>query len=345
MKKLLAILLFAASSLAFALPSPQKIEQALAANDYASARSMTEEVLREKPEAAKAHLFNAYLLAHVDRNKVAAAEELKNVQRFDKKGDTKGSALFGRVVAELETIKSQPLPRTQIATPVQRTSYVQATPSQSGSHTFVYIIMGIGVLLVIGVVIANREPKIVTVREYHTTSVSPSARSYESDDYVGTRATRTVVQREYNPQPAYIGSAPAPQVIVNQAPSPVYGGGRSGGGMGMMGTAAAVAGGVVAGELLHDALSGGHRGHSRSSYDDEDDGYAARRRREQQDTYSAPAPSYDPTPAVDYESRASSFSSGSRDWDSGSSSSSSSSSSSDWDSGSSSSDSGGGSDW
>jgi hypothetical protein len=53
MKKwLLGAALAVISAVAFALPSPHQIEDALASHDYDTAKSMTQEVLRERPDSA-----------------------------------------------------------------------------------------------------------------------------------------------------------------------------------------------------------------------------------------------------------------------------------------------------
>jgi hypothetical protein len=103
MKKFIALIIMSLHCVvAFALPRPSQIEDALAGQHYAEARSMVAEVLREKPDSARAHLLNAYLLVHADRNKAAANAELQTAIGLDKRGDVKSSALFGRVVAEID---------------------------------------------------------------------------------------------------------------------------------------------------------------------------------------------------------------------------------------------------
>src|SRR6478672_5989220 len=101
-KALLGIALMLVALVALALPSPQQIEDALANKHYAEAKSMVQEVLREKPESARAHMLNAYLLIHVDKNRVAANAELQTAAGLDKKGDVKSSPLFGRIVTEID---------------------------------------------------------------------------------------------------------------------------------------------------------------------------------------------------------------------------------------------------
>lgn len=342
-----------------ASPSPKQIERALAANDMVAARGMVSEVLREHPNSPKAHLFNAYILEHADHNKAAANEELKQVVRLDHSGDVKGSALFGKVVAEIEApqpnvrkyVDRQPVPQPVSVAPV---SYAQK-PSQSGSNTIVYLLIGVGIVT-LGFLLYTfwGKPEVVVTHERNT------ERFYPRNTTVNGVTTRSVIDTEeyvrpvsrvrYNePSQRYIAPQPvyqAPPVVVQQPQQQ---------GMGMMGTAASVAGGVVAGNMISDMLHSGH--HHNRDYDDFGSTAARRRREESSSDSYTPAV---PTP-VDYEVKESSFSSGrSSSWDdtpsySSSSSSSSSdswssssSSSSDYSSSSSSSDyssSSGGSDW
>ncbi len=283
---------------------------------------MVSEVLREKPDSAKAHLFNAYLLAHVDHSKVAANEELNNVVRLDHKGDVKSSALFGRTVAELDapTAKVAPGPKPQMA---------YATPAQDNTGIVVLFICGVLIIVLI-VYLMNKPPKIVTVT--NTEYIR------ERRDVVEDNGNKIVVTNGTFQVPPVRSPAP---VVFTSPPYRRNGDDVQGGytaqatrqPMGAMGTAASVAGGVVAGNLLSNALLHNNgRGYDNrtNTYDDVPAERASRVEQE-------------PTPTRSYEVERSSYSSGSSSsYDSDSSSSSSNSS---WDSGSSSSDSGGGSDW
>lgn len=323
-KTIVALIMTLTMAVAFALPKSSQIEDALAAHDYQSAKSMTQEVLREKPESAKAHLFNAYILMKADGNKGAASEELKNAARLDKKGDVKSSALFGRTVAELQTApqtRPQPLRQAVAQNEYQPTTYVSAAPVKASSGFGTYMFW-FTVLLIMAVIIAwvmRKKDKEPTYVNYNY----PATRTHS--ERVAAHARSRVTYDE----PSHVYVQPV-QPIAPQAQQ---------GGMTPMSTAASVAGGVVAGNVISDMLHTGRHNSSRSSYDD---GYEERqrRRREQEQETSSPAPAYVP-PVVDYESQRSSYSSGSSSsWDTGSSSSSSDS----WDSGSSSSDSSS-SDW
>lgn len=314
MKKLFLILMLSAS-MAFAMPAPSQIESALAAHDYQSAKSMTQEVLREKPDSAKAHLFNAYVILKTTNNKLAASEELNTASRLDKNGSVKNSALFGRTVAEIE---ASPVARMAPTTrqSVQAYTYpavVQQTAPE-GSHwlMWTFIIGGGGALVYY--MLRNSKPVVMNPSPYtrssdsydnpstHTRSGVNVERSYDSAPQI-----RRQEDRSY-PQPMY--AAPAP--VVQQT------------GMTAMGTFAATAGGVVAGNAISNMLhnSDSHRHH----------GEYVREYREIEPKY---YPTKEAEPEVNYETKRSSYSSGSSSsWSSDDNSSSSSSS---WDSGSSSS--------
>lgn len=309
MKKLFAaVLMSLVASVAFAMPAPSQIEAALAAHDYQAASSMTQEVLREKPNSAKAHLFNAYILLK-QGNKVAANEELNNVRRLDTEprdpGGVKGSALFGRTVAELEAATPAPAPRYQQPVANQQTvakqpSYVDVQRQQEAagdSHWILWLLLGGTCAGVIAYFLCQVPSAPATrVVEYQTREVVP--------------VTDTVRHRRpsFEPPPSTVYIQPVQQVV---QPTQSTGGA----GLGMMGTVAGVAGGVVAGGLLMDAIHGNQ--HGRSSHSRREDEY-------QEPARSQPARYAEPTPQVNYETERSSFSSGGSDSWSGSSSSSSS---------------------
>jgi uncharacterized membrane protein YgcG len=323
MKKLAAlVMLFAVCAVAFALPRPSQIEDALAARDYVSARGMVQQVLAERPDSARAHLFNAYLLEHVDHNVGAARAELQTATGLDKRGDVKGSALFGRVVAEMDAQSAaRPAPRP-VATPAALPARVAPPAPPFPLFKFVVILLALALVVAVVIWLMRDRPTpavIVSGGGYNSPGVRQSAPIQPSGGSPGYAHT-AVYEPAFGP------------TIVQQAPMR--------GGMTAGANFMATAGGVVAGNVISDALL--HR-HSR------DDDYERRRRDESSSNTGYTPPPVDPTPSVDYASERSSFSSSSRDsdsWGSSSSSSSdyssSSSSSSDW--GSSSSDSGSSSD-
>jgi uncharacterized membrane protein YgcG len=344
MKKwLLGVALAVTSAIAFALPSPHQIEDALAAKDYDSARSMVTQVLQEKPDSARAHLLDAFILEHVDHNLQAANTELANASNLDRRGDVKNSSLFGRTVAEIDSQAAQAPRHTQ---PVQQVAQnqqqplvaYQAPPEKHSSHVFLWLILFFGVVGVLAYfLIRGAYRKTVVQTTYYDNSPGLKRLGSDNRTYIST----PVMQPAIVHQPAFSGG------VVQPAPVIINNGGGYGRGYGNDGFTE----GLIMGEILED---------SRES----------RRERDRRDSYSSgsndsytPAPyvAPEPTPSpVSYSNERSSYSSGSDDsWSSRSSSSdsySSSSSSSSWDSGSSSSsydsgsssyDSGssGGSDW
>ena len=69
MKRIAATLvLVAVSSMAFALPSPKDIESAVNAGQLRQAETMLNEVVREKPNSARAHYELGEVLARLGRN-------------------------------------------------------------------------------------------------------------------------------------------------------------------------------------------------------------------------------------------------------------------------------------
>jgi uncharacterized membrane protein YgcG len=355
MKKILTgMVMMLVCAIAFAMPSPRQIEDALASSHYTEAKSMLSEVLREKPDSARAHLLNAYVLIHADKNKVAANTELSMAKALDKKGDVKNSPLFGRVVTEIELMPAVPKATTTAIQPVQAVKTTQVVPAyqpvqnnRSNGLGIVLVLLGVGGIILIAWIIVrvNREERTVTINRYYDSGSAyhnePAPR-YPSGGY---RADETQVIAARNNghnryEPASVIVQPA---VMQQNPA-----------MGAFGTAAAVAGGVVAGNVVSDML---HHRHSHSDYDYEEEERRKRRRREQEESYQPayqpPVYTPEPEPVVSTSNYRSSFSSSTDDddtWTKSSSSSSSSYSSGDssssWDSGSSSSDSGSSSsDW
>lgn len=324
MKKIIvAFVLSVVSVAAFALPSPKQIEDALAAHDYQSAKSMADEVLREKPDSARAHLLNAYVLLKGEHNPQAASAELKTAQRLDKKGDVQNSSLFGRTVAEIQTAKPVAQVPSQKAVAQKPVTYSQEPVVQSSSHTAIYVFLTFLVITLALVWFLSRPVKTTTV-ENVVCSGSASRVRYNPPEDFSASAPQTYVPPVHSVQVTPVYQTPAQQPVQQNS---------------FARDVASTAVGVAAGNALYDGARHMFSGHSRSSdYDYEEERRRKRREEESQSSYSytPTAPSY-----TDYEENRSSYSSGSSSsWDSGSSSSSYDSGSSSWDSGSSSSDSG-----
>ena len=188
--------------------------------------------------------------------------ELNAATNLDKKGDVKSSPLYGRTVAEIDMMKMTP------------------TLSASNSHlpdkkNFIEIVADIFLVLLIVLVFCTLIYYLIDkVRRNDATPIYVPA--YRDHTHVASAPMRTDdgFPTTHLTTPVYQTSYPV------QSPPPMQ---SSSGGMGMMGTAASVAGGVVAGELIHDALT--RRQTHRLWDDDEDDS----RRRRNRDNDSAPS--------------------------------------------------------
>jgi uncharacterized membrane protein YgcG len=332
MKKIAALLvLFALCSVAFALPTPHQIEDALAARDYVSARGMVQQVLSERPDSARAHLFNAFLLEHVDHNVGAARAELQTASGLDKRGDVKGSALFGRVVAEMDAQAATRAVSRPAVDPAPawavKPAPVAAPAAAFPLHMFLGILLVIVLIVAFGIWLLRAPASVPVIVTHHH-------RGYGS---AGARRSAPIQPSGGSPGYAHTPvyePALAP-VIMQGSVAPARGGMTAGENF------VSTAGGVVAGNVISDALLH-HRNYRDDDYESE-----RRRRRDDSSVDSSTAYTPPPAPAVDYASERSSFSSsssGSDSWGSSSSSSSDFSSSSSSDSSWGSSDSGSSSD-
>lgn len=324
-----------ATSLAFAISSPKEIEADLANHNYSQARAKVEAVIAEKPTSARAHLLKAFLLVHVDNDAAGAASELKLVQQYDKTGDTTSSPLFNRVEGE---IKSAMHP---VAVQHKELSQPVATPIvEESSFNFFYFFVGAVVLgfIIMGYMIfkSTQTPRPLhnrpadTENRFSSNYSKPTSPSLASVSTLEVGVSPSKPWREERERVVYREN---PVLTTVYPPAPVQSQG-----MGMMGTAASVAGGVLAGELLHDVLTDKPEKKKKRDVEESksDDSYLFSSSRSES-SYSRSTPSY----AQDEPSTRSSSSSSSS-WGSDSSSSYSSSSSDSYssssDSGSSSSD-------
>jgi len=225
------------AAIAWAIPTPKEIEDALVAKDYANAKVMVGEVLREKPTNARAHLLNAYIMVHADHKPELAAHEIKLAREFDKKGDVTNSALFGRTVAEIDAYHVSAAP-TRVDTKTQELAPANPPHEQADSHGLLYYVFWVALILGLVVWIAKRvlpAPVLSRGQAYGNGGGFPSAGPVVSPSGFGGAA--------------YGGNVSAQPMATNQ------------GGMGVMGTIASVGAGIVAGELITDAI----RGHSNRS--------------------------------------------------------------------------------
>lgn len=290
---IVAITLALVAALAFALPKPAQIEDALAAQRYSDARSMIAEVLRERPDSARAHLLNAFILVHVDHNRAAANAELQTAAGLDKRGDVKTSPLFGRVVGEIDAAPAKAAPALPRQVPPARESDWQTTLVM----VLAFILLVAAFVLIVRAITAPRA-------------------AYYKFGGAGGAPVPTPLDPVSPLSPSWGGNVFMPQpAVAAQAPQQ----------MGALGTAASVAGGVVAGNAISDLF----RSRSSSSRNEGWDSSPSRSSSESSSSYSSSPTSYDSE-----RSSFSSSSSGSSDWgsssDSSSSYSSDSGSSSDW---------------
>lgn len=274
-KYLLGLVLMIITAIAFALPKPSDIESAMAQGNFSDAQSMTAEVLREHPESARAHLLNAYLLIHVQHDKVAANAELNTASGLDHKGDVKNSSLFGRTVAEIDLQKSQAAPRPQQV--IQQTSSiidsrVMQQPEKSHGHSggfliFLFIVGAGCVIVILFIRGANNKGQRIEPPTNYPPRVSST---YRESTY--PQIAPMPSNPYYPTQPVIVQAQPASQ------------------GLGFGGQMAATAGGVIAGEAIVSAFTS----RSKSRYSDDD--YEERRRRDR--AYDS-TPAYTPDPYVD----------------------------------------------
>lgn len=364
---------------AFASPNPKQVEQALANGDYSGARSMVVQVLAEHPNSARAHLLNAYLMAH-DGNPGAANAELSLVRQLDTKGDVIRSPLYGKVASQLTSARTETPATSKYAPPsLPNTVARQSTPAptpvathDSGGGFGGFLVFILILAAVIGGVIywfSKRQSVKPTIEAKKDANGLPSVDDIQmpppfeelGNDPTVTPPAPATTRPTYTPRVQRAAPQPTAAPFV-QPVTPVYqqtyqappAPAMSTGGAMAVGAAAGVAGTVVVDTMIENAVL---RERTRN----------LERERRDRDYYSstpAPAPYYAPTPAPaardedsfssstsrdtswrdnDDDNKKSSFSSSSNDrddsWGSGSSSSSSSSDTGSSDSG------GGGGSW
>jgi tetratricopeptide (TPR) repeat protein len=152
MRWLLALGLMMSLSLSWALPSPKDIESALNAGQTAQAESMLREVLKEKPQSAKAHYELGQILAREGRYDQALAE-LRQAESIDPSLKFAHSPdQFHRIVSEVKELDAK-RNVTQPAT-VAPTAAPVATPAHAEPALQMSTVWwGIGLLFVVGLVL------------------------------------------------------------------------------------------------------------------------------------------------------------------------------------------------
>ncbi len=236
------------TSMAFALPAPKDIEQAVQAGNYQQAETLVREVLREKPESAKAHYELGQILARQSRmpeahKALVRAQELDPALKFTNQPE-KFRDLFARTGAPAPGgAVSSGLQSTPVAAPSagQSSSNAQQRPAAAegiGSSipmSYVWIgLIGVGILA------------FLLVRNARN-----SAQPQPTAAYGNALATAGGAQRGFGGQPGGFGGQPGyggygPGAAPNSGPGAM--------------TGAVVGGlaGVAAGYALSKALEGNH---------------------------------------------------------------------------------------
>jgi len=242
------------SAMAFALPTPKDIEQAVQNGNYQQAETLVREVLREKPESAKAHYELGEILARQARlpeahKELVRAQEIDPALKFTNKPE-KFRDLFERTGAPGAGVTvSSGLHSAPISNPSagQSSNNVQQRPAAAegiGSSipmSYVWIgLIGVGILA------------FLLVRNARNSSQAQPTAAYGN-----ALATAGVPQRGFGGQPGGFGGQPG---------YGGYGPGAPNSGPGAM-TGAVVGGlaGVAAGYALSKALEGDHHDTSQHS--------------------------------------------------------------------------------
>jgi hypothetical protein len=245
------------TSLALALPAPKDIEQAVQAGNFQQAETLLREVLREKPESAKAHYELGQVLARQSRmpeahKALVRAQELDPTLKFTNQPE-KFRDLFARTgapgagVSVSSGLQSTPISNSSASAPanssagqssssngVQRPAAAEGIGS-SIPMSYVWIgLIGVGILA------------FLLVRNARNSSQPQPTAAYGN-----ALATAGGPQRGFGGQPGGFGGQPGyggygPGVAPNSGPGAM--------------TGAVVGGlaGVAAGYALSKALEGDH---------------------------------------------------------------------------------------
>jgi hypothetical protein len=238
----LAAVLLSCAWLAFALPAPRDIEQAVAAGNLAQAENMLREVLQDKPQSAKAH----YELGQVLAKEARYAEALRSLERAKDIDPTLKFAAspekFHEVFNKVTTLKA-----SQNAAPAASTAAVTPTPSSAPAAAIPSgtLAVGVGILAVAAFLLFRASSK-------------PPAR-------FGAAGATPVPPAPAGPSapaaPTGFGAAYAPYPAGNASNAASYAPAPAAAGSGSTLTGAVLGGvaGVAAGYALSRALEGDHR--------------------------------------------------------------------------------------
>ena len=253
LKSVMAGALVLHATFALALPTPKDIEAAVAAGHNTQAETMLREVLRDKPQSAKAHYELGQVLAREHRyqeahNALQKAKELDPSLKFASSPDQ-----FNTAMAKVSDLAAAPTssvvmapsatPGTHAPTPTEPVR----VPSHDGGLTYVWL--AIAGLVVLGLWL-RRKAVSQAVSQVHSASVPPAAMP------VGTPVAPRGFGAQFTPNAAPPGYAP-------QGYAQPMGGGAT-----MTGAVVGGLAGVAAGYALSKALEGDHHTAAPSSAGD-----------------------------------------------------------------------------
>ncbi len=151
MKRVLVGLWFVLlSSVAWAAPSEQQVQDAVKAGQFTQAQSMMADVVAEHPDSAKAHYVYAELLAHNGAyNK--ASEEASKAQQLDPKIAFTDPAKFSAFQRELQRAQNRSTTTRPVTsnTPAVAPSYGSTAPSAGGGIPGWVWLVGLVVLAIV----------------------------------------------------------------------------------------------------------------------------------------------------------------------------------------------------
>ena len=242
----LAAALMGLCALAWALPTPQDIEAAVNSGKLAQAESMLREVIKEKPNSAKAHYELGQVLARETRyaeaqTELMRAKEIDPSMKFAQSAD-KYNEVFNKVTQQLTA-------PTSTAAPHQAAAAASSAPHPAPSSAplpLSYVWIGIGALGLIAFLIYRNRPQANLATSAAAAATASAPRGFGSQ-YAPAQGAAPYGQPGYG-QPGY--------------GQPGYGQPGSGMGAGVAGAVVGGLAGVAAGYALSKAMEGGSEHHA-----------------------------------------------------------------------------------
>ncbi len=244
----LAAVLLSCAWLAFALPAPRDIEQAVAAGNLAQAENMLREVLQEKPQSAKAH----YELGQVLAKEARYAEALRSLERAKEidpalkfaASPEKFQEVFNKVTTLKASQNAAPVASTAAVTPATSAPPAAAMPSGT-------LALGVGILAVAAFLLFRASSK--PPARFGAASATPAP----SAPAPAPAPARPIALAT----PTGFGAAYVPHAAGNASNAASYAPAPTAPGRGATLTGAVLGGvaGVAAGYALSRALEGDHR--------------------------------------------------------------------------------------